>query len=71
MTTEPGATAEDLFISLRAIRDAKLADTDKMLLSDYPISAEGLVAVKVYRATLRDLPDQPGVPWDGDRDETP
>ncbi|NCC05481.1 MAG: hypothetical protein EOM37_15920 [Proteobacteria bacterium] len=71
VTTEPGATAEELFISLRVIRDAKLAETDKMLLSDYPISADALSAVKAYRQTLRDLPDQDGAPWDGGGELTP
>lgn len=56
-----------LFSTLRANRDVLLADTDKMLLPDYPISAEALSLVKAYRAALRDLPDQPGAPWpDGD-----
>ena len=60
-----------LFAALRAARDARLASTDKMLLPDYPISAEGLPLVKAYRAALRDLPDQPGAPWDGGGAATP
>lgn len=59
--------SKHLFAALRAERDARLASTDKMLLPDYPISAESLAQVKAYRAALRDLPDQPGAPWpDGD-----
>ena len=55
------------FTALRAERDVRLASTDKMLLPDYPISADALAQVKAYRAALRDLPDQPGAPWpDGD-----
>lgn len=57
------ATTAAQFITLRADRDARLADTDKMLLPDYPIGAETLAQVKAYRAALRDLPDQPGAPW--------
>lgn len=65
--TPPPPTADQLFAALRASRDARLAHTDKMLLPDYPISAESLAQVKAYRAALRDLPDQPGAPWpDGD-----
>ena len=59
------AVHADLFASLRAARDARLASTDKMLLPDYPINADDLALVKVYRAALRDLPDQSGAPWDG------
>ena len=58
-------TSEQLFASLRAERDTCLARTDKMLLPDYPISADALAQVKAYRAALRDLPDQPGAPWPG------
>ena len=61
------AVQAGLFASLRSERDARLTNTDKMLLQDYPISAEALAHVKAYRAALRDLPDQPGAPWpDGD-----
>ena len=56
-------TSEQLFTSLRAERDVRLASTDKMLLPDYPISADALSLVKAYRTALRDLPDQPGAPW--------
>ena len=59
------------FAALRAARDTRLADTDKMLLPDYPITAEALAQIKVYRASLRDLPDQPGAPWDGGGEATP
>lgn len=60
-----------LFIALRNARLVRLASSDKMLLSDYPISADDLALVKVYRAALRDLPDQPGAPWDGGGEATP
>lgn len=67
----PPLTTAQLFAALRAARDARLADTDKMLLPDYPITAEALEKVKTYRAALRDLPDQPGAPWDGGGAATP
>ena len=69
--TLPPLTTAQHFAALRAARDARLADTDKMLLPDYPITAEALEKVKTYRATLRDLPDQPGAPWDGGGEATP
>lgn len=56
---------------LRTARDARLAATDKYLLSDYPISAENLAAIKIYRQALRDLPAQEGAPWDGGGELTP
>lgn len=54
-----------LFSALRTTRDARLRATDKYLLADYPISADALAQVKVYRAALRALPEQPGAPWPG------
>lgn len=56
---------------LRTKRDARLADTDKYLLADYPISPENLAKVKAYRQALRDLPAQEGAPFDGGGHETP
>lgn len=58
-------------IRLRTERDARLADTDKYLLADYPISTEELGNIRTYRQALRDLPAQPGAPWDGGGDGTP
>ena len=68
---KPSVTAEHLFVALRAARDARLMATDKCLLPDYPISADALEQVKAYRTALRDLPDQPGAPWDGGGELTP
>ncbi len=50
--------------SVRARRDASLAASDYLLMTDYPISAEELEAVKAYRQALRDLPAQEGFPTD-------
>ena len=46
----------------RAERDSLLSATDKYLLSDYPIDEERLSEIKLYRQTLRDLPQQKGFP---------
>ena len=67
----PAPTEEQLFVTLRASRGARLAATDMYMLPDYPISESDLALVKIYRAALRDLPDQPGAPWDGGGEETP
>ncbi len=50
--------------SVRAKRDSLISETDYLLASDYPISAEDLEAVKVYRQALRDVPQQEGFPFD-------
>lgn len=55
------------YAALRSERDKRLADTDYMVMPDYPIDADKLNAVKEYRQALRDLPQQEGAPWvDGD-----
>ena len=53
-------------ISLKNTRNSILKETDKYLLSDYPITPEQLETVKQYRTALRDftnndyiLPDKP------------
>lgn len=49
---------EKAWNALRAKRDGKLAETDKYVLPDYPISNENLLAIKAYRNDLRDLPGE-------------
>ena len=74
LTKRPEAaepTSQELTASLRDMRDSRLAASDKYLLADYPISTEALEAMKVYRQSLRDLPDYDGAPWDGGGDATP
>jgi len=53
----------EAFAALRAERDKRLADTDYMVMPDYPIDAVKLDSVKAYRQALRDLPAQEGAPW--------
>lgn len=55
---------EDAEKSVRAKRDSLISETNYLLASDYPISAEDLEAVKVYRQALRDVPQQAGFPFD-------
>lgn len=61
----------ELFVALRAARDAKIAETDYLMTVDYPITAENLEKVKAYRTALRDLPSLEGAPWDGGGEATP
>ena len=67
----PARPRDSVFEVLRASRDVRLADTDKYLLADYPISEGDLALVKTYRDALRALPEQSGAPWDGGGSETP
>lgn len=74
VTQEPEPTPQttaDILARLRHMRDALLSATDKYMISDYPIRAADLAAVKAYRQILRDLPAQPGAPWDGGGELTP
>jgi len=50
----------NLFL-IRNIRNQLLADSDKYLLFDYPISSNNLILVKDYRQKLRDYMDIPEV----------
>lgn len=57
----------EAYAALRAERDKRLAETDYLIMPDYPIAKADLKAVKAYRQALRDLPAQEGAPWvDGD-----
>ena len=47
---------------VREKRDALLAETDFMLMPDYPLSEAKRAAVAAYRQALRDVPAQFGFP---------
>ena len=55
-------TDEDRAKAAREKRDELLAETDYLLMPDYPISEEALAALKTYRQALRDVPEQSGFP---------
>ena len=60
----PEPTNEELARIVRGTRDAKLSETDYLVVPDYPISEENLAEVKVYRQALRDITEQTGFPKD-------
>lgn len=62
---------EQRFVRLRAKRDRLVAETDYLVAVDYPIDADKLESVKVYRQALRDITSLEGAPWDGGGDATP
>ena len=64
-------TEAELFQRLRTERDFRLAATDYLLMPDYPLSDDQRTVVQAYRQDLRDLPAQPGAPWDGGGEATP
>lgn len=58
----PAPTAEEVAAQVRAQRDAMIAETDYLMMSDYPISDEDKALVETYRQALRDIPEQEGFP---------
>lgn len=50
---------------LRAERNAKLAETDVYMISDYPITTEQKTAWQTYRQALRDMDftDPDNITW--------
>ena len=63
--------AEPLAKALRAKRDALLAETDYLLMPDYPIEPERKEAMETYRQALRDVPEQEGWPFSVEWPEVP
>lgn len=58
----PAPTTEEIAAQVRAKRDALIAETDYLMMSDYPISDEDKALVETYRQALRDIPEQEGFP---------
>ena len=52
----------ELATTVRSKRNSLLAETDYLLMSDYPISEEYLKKVKEYRQQLRDITKQENFP---------
>lgn len=58
----PEPTTEEIAAQVRAKRDALLAETDFLMMPDYPLGEEDATALKTYRQELRDVPTQDGFP---------
>jgi hypothetical protein len=58
----PEKTAEELAIVAREKRDKLIAETDFMVMPDYPLTKSALTKVKTYRQSLRDITKQPSFP---------
>ena len=55
-------TDEDYAAEAREKRNALIAETDFLVMPDYPLDAEKKGAVLAYRQALRDVPEQAGFP---------
>lgn len=58
----PQKPADVLAKEVRTQRDSLLAETDKYMLPDYPITDEERQQYIAYRKYLRDLPESAGFP---------
>ena len=58
----PEPTTEEIAAQVRAKRDALLAETDLLMMPDYPLGEEDAAELKAYRQELRDVPTQDGFP---------
>lgn len=65
----PVPTTEELAASVRAERDKRITATDYLVMPDYPLDTDKLEEIKAYRQALRDIPQQPGFPWNGPDDQ--
>lgn len=54
---------------IREERDRRIAETDYLVATDYPLAADKMKSLKAYRQALRDLPQQEGFPWSGEVDD--
>ena len=57
---------EQRWIRLRAKRNELIAETDYLMMDDYPITDECRAAFEAYRQALRDITSQDGAPWTDD-----
>ena len=78
--TPPPPTIEELFDRLRSFRDARITDllwvrerhADELDLGNKTtLTPEQYTTLLTYIQALRDLPAQPGAPWDGGGELTP
>lgn len=78
--TPPPPTIEELFDMLRSVRDARISavlwmrerHADELELGkETTLTPEQYTALLTYTQALRDIPAQPGAPWDGGGELTP
>ena len=78
--TPPAPTIEKLFDTLRSVRDGRISavlwmrerHADELELGkETTLTPEQYTALLTYIQALRDIPAQPGAPWDGGGELTP
>lgn len=78
--TNPPPTIEELFDTLRRVRDGRISavlwmrerHADELELGkETTLTPEQYTELLTYIQSLRDLPAQPGAPWDGGGELTP
>jgi hypothetical protein len=57
---------EQRWVRLRTKRNELIAETDYLMMEDYPITDECRAAFEGYRQALRDITSQDGAPWTDD-----
>lgn len=62
---EEANSPEHLAEAIRQERNARIAATDYLMLSDYPLTEEERTGWEQYRAALRGITDLDGFPWKG------
>ena len=55
-------TDDDFAAEVREKRNQLIAETDYLVMPDYPLAEEKKAAVLAYRQALRDVPEQEGFP---------
>jgi len=63
---DPGPTEEQIAAQVRGERDRLIAETDHLVMPDYPLTDSERTAIADYRQALRDVPQQTGFPTDVD-----
>lgn len=66
--TPPPPTTDDLAAAVRGERDRRIGATDYLMMPDYPLEGGARDRVLTYRQALRDMPEQPGFPWNSVED---
>lgn len=59
---KPTVDVEGLATKIRIQRNNLLSQTDYLVMPDYPLSEDKLIAIKEYRQALRDITEQEGFP---------
>lgn len=71
ITVDGAAQGADMAAQARQERNSRLGASDWTQLADSTLDADGIVLWQSYRQSLRDVPQQPGFPFEIDWPEVP